>query len=445
MSGISSDGSWRNWAGNQRSTPVRIERPRSEADVGALVRATAADGRRVKVVGAGHSFTAIARTDDVLVTLDNMGAVVGIDHDTGQVRVEAGARLFNLNPQLHAAGLAMPNLGDIAYQSVAGATSTSTHGTGLGFSSVAAGVVGMRLVAGDGTVVVLGPNDDPDLLEVARVGLGALGIVTEVTLQCVPAFNLHAVEEVLPADEVLDSFDEMAAATDHIEFFWMPHTDLAMRKRNTRTTDAPPPPRNRRHALRRRWKRFKNKELMENAAFGAFNHIGRMAPSLIPRLNGLVASEGDRAEYLTTSYEGFASPRRVRFYEMEYGVPAEYGIEALRRVMDLVQNLGRPISFPIEYRILGPDQIPLSTSFGRPTAYIAVHVFRRTPYEDYFRGVEQIMDDYGGRPHWGKLHFQTSDSLGGRYPQWYRFQAARRRLDPTGRFANDYLDRVLGS
>ena len=424
MSGISSDGSWRNWAGNQRSTPVRIERPRSEADVVALVRAAAADGRRVKVVGAGHSFTAIARTDDVLVTLDNMGAVVGIDHDTGQVRVEAGARLFNLNPQLHAAGLAMPNLGDIAYQSVAGATSTSTHGTGLGFSSIAAGVVGMRLVAGDGIVVVLGPNDDPDLLEVARVGLGALGIITEVTLQCVPAFNLHAVEEVLPADEVLDSFDEMAAATDHIEFFWMPHTDLAMR---------------------RRWKRFKNKELMENAAFGAFNHIGRMAPSLIPHLNGLVASEGDRAEYLTTSYEVFASPRRVRFYEMEYGVPAEYGIEALRRVMDLVQNLGRPISFPIEYRILGPDQIPLSTSVGRPTAYIAVHVFRRTPYEDYFRGVEQIMDDYGGRPHWGKLHFQTSDSLGGRYPQWYRFQAARRRLDPTGRFANDYLDRVLGS
>ena len=424
MSGISSDGSWRNWAGNQRSTPVRIERPRSEADVVALVRAAAADGRRVKVVGAGHSFTAIARTDDVLVTLDNMGAVVGIDHDTGQVRVEAGARLFNLNPQLHAAGLAMPNLGDIAYQSVAGATSTSTHGTGLGFSSIAAGVVGMRLVAGDGIVVVLGPNDDPDLLEVARVGLGALGIITEVTLQCVPAFNLHAVEEVLPADEVLDSFDEMAAATDHIEFFWMPHTDLAMRSR---------------------WKRFKNKELMENAAFGAFNHIGRMAPSLIPHLNGLVASEGDRAEYLTTSYEVFASPRRVRFYEMEYGVPAEYGIEALRRVMDLVQNLGRPISFPIEYRILGPDQIPLSTSVGRPTAYIAVHVFRRTPYEDYFRGVEQIMDDYGGRPHWGKLHFQTSDSLGGRYPQWYRFQAARRRLDPTGRFANDYLDRVLGS
>ncbi|HJL82447.1 MAG TPA: FAD-binding protein, partial [Acidimicrobiales bacterium] len=261
MSGITSDGSWSNWAGNQRSTPARVERPRNEVDVVALVKAAAADGRRVKVVGAGHSFTAIARTDDVLVTLDDMGAVVGIDHDTGQVRVEAGARLFNLNPQLHAAGLAMPNLGDIAYQSVAGAASTSTHGTGLGFASIAAGVVGMRLVAGDGTVVVLGPHDDPDLLEVARVGLGALGIVTEVTLQCVPAFNLHAVEEVLPADDVLDSFDEMAATTDHIEFFWMPHTDLAMRKRNIRTTDAPPPPRNRRHALRRRWKRFKNKEL----------------------------------------------------------------------------------------------------------------------------------------------------------------------------------------
>ena len=445
MGGIRPDGAWRNWAGNQSSTPVRVERPRSEAEVVALVKVAAAEGRRVKVVGAGHSFTAIARTDEVLVTLDEMGAVVGIDQEKGQVRVEAGIRLFNLNPLLHAVDLAMPNLGDIAYQSVGGAISTSTHGTGLGFSSIAAGVVGMRLVAGDGTVNVLGPDDDPDLLEVTRVGLGALGIITEVTLQCVPAFNLYALEEVLSVDEVLDSFDELAATTDHIEFFWMPHTGLAMRKRNTRTTDAPPPSKSRRQALRRRWKRFKNKEIMENAAFGTFNHIGKMVPSLIPSLNGLVASEGDRTEYLTTSYEVFASPRRVRFYEMEYGVPAECGIEALRRVMDLVENLGRPISFPVEYRVLGPDQIPLSTSFGRPTAYIAVHVFRRTPYEDYFRGVEAIMDDYGGRPHWGKLHFHSSSVLCDRYPQWYRFQAARKLLDPAGRFTNDYLDWALGS
>ncbi len=444
MSGIRTDGTWRNWAGNQRAHPVRIERPRSEAEVADIVRAARTEGRRVKVVGAGHSFSAVAPTDDVLVTLDGMASVVAVDADTGRATVEAGIRLFDLNPRLREAGLALPNLGDIAYQSVAGAISTSTHGTGLGFQGAASAVVGMRLVAGDGTVVVLDPEHDPDLLEVARVGLGALGVVTEVTLQCVPAFNLHALEEVLPLDDVLASFDSMAATTDHVEFFWMPHTDLAMRKRNTRTTDEPPPPRNRRHAMRRRWKRFKNKEIMENALFGAMNHLGRLLPALTPRLNGLVASEGDRAGYVAASHEVFASPRRVRFYEMEYAVPAEHGIEAFRRVRDLVEGLGRPISFPVEYRILGSDDIPLSTAHGRDTAYLAVHVFRGTPYEDYFRGVEEVMEGYGGRPHWGKLHFRTAETLGGAYPQWYRFQAARRRLDPEGRFSNDHLDAVLG-
>ncbi len=441
--GIRSDGTWRNWAGNQVARPVRIERPCTEQEVSALVRRAVADGRRVRVVGAGHSFTAIAVTDDVLVTLDDLAAVVDIDRESGLVRVQAGIRLTALNPLLHAAGLAMPNLGDIAYQSVAGAISTSTHGTGLGFRSIAEGVVGLRLVTGDGSIVGCDGGQNADLLHVARVGLGALGIVTEVTLKCVPAFNLHAIEEVLPIDEVLDGFDEIAGSTDHAEFFWMPHTGRALLKRNTRTTEAPPPARNRRHALRRRWKRFKNKELMENAVFGALNHLGRMRPSLVPRLNGLVAGDG-RAEYLTTSYDVFASPRRVRFYEMEYAVPSGHGLEAFRRVQEVVDGLGRPISFPVEYRILGGDDIPLSTASGRDTVFIAVHVFRGTPYEDYFRGVEAVMDDYDGRPHWGKLHFQSVDTLADRYPGWEAFRAARARLDPDGRFSNDYLDRVLG-
>ena len=423
---------------------MRIARPTSESDVVDLVREAATDGLGVRVVGAGHSFTAIARTDDVLVTLDDMTGIVAVDEATGRVRVRAGTRLSNLNLQLDAVGLAMSNLGDIAYQSVAGAISTSTHGTGLGFRSIAADVVGLRLVTADGAVLILDDDHDPDLRDVACVGLGALGVVTEVTLQCVPAFNLHAVEEILSIDEVLAGFDGFAESTDHAEFFWMPHTPNALLKRNTRTTEAPPPARNARHAMKRRWNRFKNKELLENVAFGALNHLGRFRPSLIPRLNGQVLADAGRAEYLTTSYDVFASPRRVRFYEMEYAVPRQHGLEAFRRVQALIDTLDRPISFPIEFRILGGDDIPLSTASGRDSCFIAVHVFRGTPYEDYFRGVEAIMDDYDGRPHWGKLHFQTADTLAGRYPGWGRFQDARERLDPRRRFTNDYLDSVLG-
>ena len=442
--GIRPDGSWRNWAGNQRSYPARIERPTTEAEVVDLVRRAVADDLRVRVVGAGHSFTAVARTDDVLVSLDDLVGVVAVDDHTGRVTVRAGTRLCDLNPELDIRGLAMPNLGDIAYQSVAGAISTSTHGTGLGFQSIAAGVVGLRLVAGDGAIVMLDDDHDPDLRDVARVGLGALGVVTEVTLQCVPAFNLYAVDEIMAVDDAVAAFDGWAGSTDHVEFFWMPHTGLAQVKRNTRTTEAPPPARNLRHSARRRWKRFKNKELLENVAFGAMNHLGRLWPSGIPRLNNLVFDEVGRAEYLTSSYEVFASERRVRFLEMEYAVPREHGLEAFSRVRSLVDTLDRPISFPVEFRILGGDDIPLSTAEGRDTCYIAVHVFRGTPFEQYFRGVEAIMDHYQGRPHWGKLHFQDTDLLAHRYPQWGRFQAARDRLDPTRRFTNQYLETVLG-
>lgn len=442
--GIRIDGSWRNWAGNQRSRPTRIERPTSEVEVADLVRRSAIDRLRVRVVGAGHSFTSIARTDDVLVSLDGLTGIESIDDSLGLVRVRAGTRLFDLNPLLDVRGLAIPNLGDIAYQSVAGAISTSTHGTGLGFQSIAASVVGLRLVAGDGSVVVLDDDHDPGLRDVARVGLGALGIITEVTLQCVPAFNLRALEEILPVEEVLSSFNGWADSTDHVEFFWMPHTGFAQVKRNTRTSDAPPPAKNLRHSMRRRWKRFKNKELLENVVFGAMNHLGRVRPTLIPRLNNLVFNEIGRAEYLTTSYEVFASERRVRFYEMEYAVPRELGLEAFRRVQRLIETLDRPVSFPIEFRILGGDDIPLSTATGRDSCFIAVHVFRGTPYEQYFRGVEEIMNDYDGRPHWGKLHFQNAEGLASRYPLWGRFQEARDRFDPQRRFTNEYLDRVLG-
>tara|TARA_B100000700_G_scaffold241503_1_gene268763 strand:- start:1879 stop:3228 length:1350 start_codon:yes stop_codon:yes gene_type:complete len=443
--GIRADGSWRNWAGNQWSRPTRIERPSSEEEVADLVRRAAADGFRVRVVGSAHSFTGIARTDDVLVTLDDLNGLVAVDDDTGRVRVRAGTRLSALNPMLLALGLAMENLGDIDAQTVAGAISTSTHGTGLGFRSIAAGVVGLRLVVGDGSVVVLDDDHDPGLRDVARVGLGALGVITEVTLQCVPAFNLRAVEEVLPIDEVVAGFDGWARSTDHVEFFWMPHTGYAQVKRNTRTTEVPPRAATRRKALRRRWKRFKNEELLSNVAFGAMNHVGRLRPSVIPALNQRVLGGVSRAEYVTTSYEVFTSPRRVRFEEMEYAVPREHGLEAFDRVRRLVGALERPIGFPIEFRVLGADDVPLSTAEGRDSCYVAVHVFRRTPSEDYFRGVEAIMDDYGGRPHWGKVHFQTAATLSGRYPQWDRFHAARDRLDPTRRFTNEYLDIVLGS
>ena len=436
--------SWSNWAGNQTSNPLSIKKPKNEEDVVAIVKEAKKRGLKVKAVGSGHSFTGIAVSDEVLICLDEIADIRDVDFENSTVRVGSVLKLCDLNPILRRSGLAMPNLGDIVYQSISGAISTSTHGTGLEFKTIAEAVCGMRIVDGEGTVVECDTQQNSEVFHAARVGLGALGIITEVTIQCVEAFNLHAVEEILPIGEVTNNFDRWSKMTDHVEFFWMPNTDKALLKRNTRTLEAPPKPRNKRHSFKRRWNRFKNEEIKQNFLFGAMNHLGKIAPPLVPKLNSMVAGESGRAEYITTSYEVFASPRRVRFYEMEYAVPIESGIEAFQKVVQLIGDLDHYISFPVEYRVLGKDEIPMSTASDRDSAFIAVHVFRNTPFEKYFRGVEEIMVDYNGRPHWGKLHFQEHESLSKTYPQWEAFQNVRRLMDPLGIFSNPYLDKVLG-
>jgi L-gulonolactone oxidase len=333
-------------------------------------------------------------------------------------------------------GLALPNLGDIDAQTIAGAISTGTHGTGARFQSIAAAVVSLRLVAGDGSIVIASPEENPALFEVARVGLGALGVISEVTLECVPAFSLHAVEEPRRLDDVLAHFDDWADTSDHAEFFWFPHTDTAATKTNTRVELCPD--------TRARWKRVLDEEVVQNALFGTVTHLGAMRSSLIPGLARTVANRLGRTEYNAPSHAVFTSPRRVRFKEMEYNLPRAALLEAFARVRGLIDDLHHPVSFPIEVRVLGSDDIPLSPAFERRSAYIAVHVPAREPHEEYFDGVEAIMNDYGGRPHWGKLHSQTASTLRFRYPQWSAFRTQRDIIDPHRCFTNPELARVLG-
>jgi L-gulonolactone oxidase len=427
---------WRNWARNQVARPVAIEHPASEDELVGIVKHAAAEGQTVKVVGSGHSFTGIALTTGRLVVLDHYTRVLEVDTERHRVTVQAGITLEQLNLELDRRGLAMPNLGDIAYQTVAGATSTSTHGTGVTLPGLAAQVVGLRLVTADGTVLACSADEEPEVFHAARVGLGALGIVSTVTLQVVPAFNLHVLEQPMRVDALLDDLDAHVEGNDHFEFFWVPHTGWALTKANNRTTEPLAP--------RGRLKAWRDDYLLENYGFGAVCRIGRMRPQWIPRLAKALPSSGS-STYVDRSYRVFASPRLVRFYEMEYAVPREAGPEVLNRIRRFVEDEQLLLNFPVEVRFTAPDDIPLSTSSGRASCYLAIHVFQGMAYRPYFEGVERIMDEYDGRPHWGKLHFQTADTLAPRYPQWDRFQAVRRRLDPEGRFANDYSRRVLGS
>jgi FAD-linked oxidoreductase len=427
---------WTNWGRNQSCSPVGIRRPSSEDELVQAVKDAVAGGQRLKVVGAGHSFTPIACTDGVMVDLQDYGRVLVHDPATNVVTVEAGIPLHRLCDELDARGLALENMGDIDQQTIAGATQTATHGTGLRFGNLSSQIRALRLVTAEGEVLDCSPEANADVFSAARVGLGALGMVSTITLQCVPAFRLHAVEQPMRMNDVLANLDELVAEHDHFEFYWVPHTRWALTKSNRRT-DEPAQP-------RPRLQRWRDEILLPNWVFGAACRVGRRVPSLVPRLVRMIPSASGAVEYTERSDRVFTTPRMVRFWEMEYAIPRPAVPEALDRVRALVDQLGIQLSFPVEVRVAAQDDIPLSTAHGRETGYIAVHVYRGTPYDAYFTGVERIMDDYEGRPHWGKLHYQTCETLTPRYPQWNEFQAVRARLDPTGRFANPYLDRVLG-
>jgi len=427
---------WTNWGGNQSAAPGRAEAVTSAREVAAVITGAIRRGHRVKAVGSGHSFSAIAVPDDVQLTLDPAGAPVDIDPRTGRAQVPAGLALHRLNRLLWQSGLSMQNLGDIETQTVAGAISTGTHGTGAARPGLAAQVRSLEMVLGTGEIVTCSPERNPDLFSAARIGLGALGVITRVTLQCEPAYYLEAAEESMPLEEVLRRLDELAAASDHFEFFWFPHTSVALTKRNTRLAGPP--------AVTRSPRRAAVDALVENGAHGLFCRAGRWLPGQVPRLNRFLAGHAPPAHYAGASYEVFTSVRRVRFVETEYAIPREAIREALTRVRRMTATYGHDVTFPLEVRFAAADDIPLSTAFGQDTAYIAAHVYRGRPYQAYFDAFEAVMNDYGGRPHWGKMHSQTAAGLRARYPLFDQFLAVRDQADPAGIFRNHYLDRVLG-
>jgi len=412
-------------------------RPRSREELGEAIAAAAAAGRRVSVAGSGHSFTEAALTDGTMVRVDALAGVLDADRESGLVRVGGGTVLSELNEELARLGLAMENLGDIDRQTIAGAISTGTHGTGARLRNISAQVVEMELVLADGGVRELGADADPRLLRAARVGVGALGAISAVTLRCLPAFVLERVDSPRPREEVLDGFERSAEANDHFELFTFPYADNALVLERNRA-DGPPRPRGRVAA-------YLNDIVLENWALAALSATGRAIPRAIPALSRLAGRLASGSRTVDRSDRVFANERRVRFTEMEYGIPREHAAEAARRVIEWVRSNRYPVFFPIEMRVAAGDDAFLSPSHERDTAYIAVHQYRGMEWRPYFEAVEEIMDSYGGRPHWGKRHFQTAETLAPRYPAWADFQHAREELDPSRVFTNEYAERVLGA
>ncbi|MGW0776339.1 D-arabinono-1,4-lactone oxidase [Streptomyces sp. NPDC002835] len=427
---------WRNWAGTVASRPAREARPASVDELADAVRQAVADGLRVKTVGTGHSFTAIAATDGLLVRPDLMTGIRRIDRSGMTVTVESGTPLKRLNTALAREGLSLTNMGDIMEQTVAGAASTGTHGTGRDSASIAAQIKGLELVTADGRVLSCSEKENPEIFAAARIGLGALGIVTAITFAVEPVFLLTAREEPMAFDRVLAEFDELHAENEHFEFYWFPHTGNCNTKRNNRSAGPPDPP--------GRVGGWIEDELLSNGAFQLACSLGRAVPAAVPAIARVSSRALSARTYTDIPYKVFTSPRRVRFVEMEYALPRQAAVTALREVRAMLERSPLRVGFPVEVRTAPADDITLSTASGRETAYIAVHMYRGTPYRSYFTAVERIMTAHGGRPHWGKIHTRDAAYFAGAYPRFGEFTALRDRLDPDRVFQNAYLRRVLG-
>ncbi|MGI5438207.1 D-arabinono-1,4-lactone oxidase [Streptomyces shenzhenensis] len=430
------NGTWRNWGGNVVARPAREVTPASVEELVSAVRRAAEDGLTVKAVGTGHSFTAVAAADGVLVRPHLLTGIRRIDRDAMTVTVEAGTPLKRLNMALAREGLSLTNMGDIMEQTVSGATSTGTHGTGRDSASIAAQIKGLELVTADGSVLSCSERENPEVFAAARIGLGALGVVTAITFAVEPEFLLTAREEPMPLDRVLADFDRLWAENEHFEFYWFPHTGNTNTKRNNRSAGPERPV-----GQAAGW--FED-EFLSNGLFQVAQWVGRAAPVTVPAIARISSRALSARTYTDIPYKVFTSPRRVRFVEMEYAVPRAALVDTLRELKSMIDRAGLRISFPVEVRTAPADDITLSTASGRDSAYIAIHMFRGTPYQAYFTAAERIFTAHEGRPHWGKVHTRDAAYFAEAYPRFGEFTALRNRLDPDRRFQNDHLRRVLG-
>lgn len=400
---------WQNWSGGIIATPRAVAAPTSEA---ALIDAVVAANRartELRVAGTGHSFVPLCATTGMLVTLDSLQGVVAADTAGERATVWAGSKIHQLGEPLLATGLAMANMGDIDRQAIAGAVSTGTHGTGRTLGNISTQVVGLRLVLASGESVDSSPEVEPEIFNAARVSLGLVGVLSRITLRLLPAYRLHERTWLATFDDCMAQLDDLIAANRHFEYFWVPGEDTcAMKALNP--TDLP---------------------------------IGTAlapAPPATGRLTRYVQPE--RVDW---SYRIFPSERNNRFNEMEFAVPAASGPDCVREIRELMRRRHPDVAWPIEYRTLRADDIPLSPAQGRDTVTISIHQGAELPYRDFFADAEAIFRNHRGRPHWGKIHWHAARELRDLYPQWGHFLTIRERLDPERRFVNAYLREMLFS
>jgi len=427
---------WQNWSGSVECDPAAIKYPTSQNEIIEIVKECQAKKLKIRVVGSGHSFTPLVQTSGVLVNLDFYSGVETIDQEKMQATVLAGTKIKELGELLFAQGLAQPNLGDIDVQSIAGAISTGTHGSGATLGSLSTQVCGLTIISASGEVIECSAEHEPELFRAAQVSMGALGIISKVKLQLVPAFKLHYEWKRLRLSEALFNIEKHVTENRNFEFFWFPYSDYVQAKFMNITSEP---------AKTKSFSRRFNETVLENGAFWLLSEFCRIFPKRSAGVSKLAANLISGGSDVNYAHRIFATPRLVKFQEMEYSLPRQYLAKALVELDAEIRRQKFRVHFPVECRFVQADDIYLSPANERDSAYIAVHMYRGMEYKPYFAAMEAIFLRYGGRPHWAKHHSRTAADFASHYPHWQEFQAARQRLDPGGLFLNDYLATVLRS
>ncbi|MBT7334717.1 MAG: FAD-binding protein [Gammaproteobacteria bacterium] len=424
---------WINWAKNQGCLPAKRIAPQSEDELCELLKAN--HSSRMRPVGAGHSFSAIVPTEGTLISTDLLNGIISTDSQANTARVWGGTRLHQLGPALDSYGLGLTNWPDINYQTLAGAISTSTHGSGAALGSLSSMVNELTIATPAGELITCSASTRPELFNAARCGLGALGIITQVNLDTTAAFNLAQTTAVEPLADVLNNIDQEKERNRHFEFLAFPHTSQALVVR-TNPIDAAAP-----------ITRFGEED--PTAIYQireAYQKLGILPLVGEYAYQKVIDFAADGAETLTSgpSYSVLTHDRVVPFREMEYTVPADAGPACLEEILSRIARKKIPVIFPIEYRYTQQDNIWLSMFCEQEGCSISIHQFADEDYREYFAEIEPIFRKYAGRPHWGKLHTLGSQALSELYPHWADFLAVRNSIDPAGRLLNEHLTELFG-
>lgn len=426
----------KNWAGNIVWNPLEIAYPDSEEAIKKLVVLALEQKYKIRLIGTGHSFTPMCATDGISISLDKYQGLISVDKEQCTATVKAGTKLDALGDILFEQGMAMENLGDIDVQSIAGTISTGTHGTGKAFGTISTQIIAIKFINGKGEVISCSEVVNRDLFKAAQVSLGLLGIITEVTIQCVPAYKLAIVNKKENITDVLASWEERNDSNRNFEFYWMTYTDVVVTKTSNLVSEGEPD----KVGMFNYWSEY----VIENFGFKVLCEIANTFPSKNEFVAKVSAKVIGGSSKIHNSHKIYATQRLVKFKEMEYNIPAESYLDVFKEVMKVVNTKKYNIHFPFESRVVKKDDIYMSPAYNRDSAYIACHIYNKKDHRPYFTDLEEVFRSYGGRPHWGKMNTLSSNDVQDLYPEFPQFMQHRVEQDPDGIFATPYLQQLFG-